>query len=257
MKYGRSFLEIFHGKEKIMSPNNLSIIFLLISCITQVYSKNHQPTETDYQQALIYFKQHEVNPVLKKLLDHIALKKIIHRGGLIKALDEYIVKDDITRLEGADIIKQAIRDEKLNLLAVPKKTLYHDPESPFDLFYDEQAHDEKGLYRYSKGRYYVVAKKIVPAQTYVLSLDHIKQLITLIKKTKFVDIQPGNFMLDKKGILYIIDTQLRSFSSDASLSNFTNLMRRYFSKGKWKEYLTPQAYEYVLQLLKPSLSYQN
>lgn len=106
-------------------------------------------------------------------------------------LPGYYVKYHINRANGANILKECIKNENLNVLAVPNKYLYP--------LYDETVppHDKNCL---------VIAEKIEKNENQTLDASHINQLITLHKKTGFYDMHPGNLLISNDNKCYIIDT---------------------------------------------------
>lgn len=97
--------------------------------------------------------------------------------------------NDIRRIINADRMRACIAQYKLNRLHVPYKYLVKKEDG-----------------------YHVYAERIInhdPKEP--LSLQVVQQLTTLVEKTGYIDLHPGNIFFDEQGDVYLIDTEDRSF----------------------------------------------
>jgi hypothetical protein len=197
-------------------------------------------------------KDHEafaVNQSMKALLDAHTPELInaIHsmktprkkyRDGVwqFQWLPGYFIKYDINRIEGMKRIRDCIKKYNLHLITVPDKKLYHIKGRPDEL---------------SNDNYLVVVRKIEPAKNPLpISLEHVQQLSTIIKKTTYVDLTATNYLRLDNGKLCLIDTE-GSFDSERLVRGYLRLLG---STHDLNSDYTPEALRYIFNEIKNILS---
>lgn len=163
-------------------------------------------------------KNHSVNPELKQLIDQ-NLPSGFNHVAAFPWLPEYIMKKDAFRIFGSLYIKACAHQNNCDAVSCPDKFIYSAPN----------------------GTQYIIAKKIIPNNK-PLSLNQVKQLYKIAKKTGYRDLHNGNIMNTDSGIMYIIDTEASSFCSeyhfvDIKAIVISQLMYMYnsldFNAGQW------------------------
>ncbi|MFZ5954648.1 MAG: hypothetical protein ACOYT8_06155 [Candidatus Dependentiae bacterium] len=107
-------------------------------------------------------------------------------------LKGYMVKLNVDRLKGAEILNRCIQENNLDLIAIPKQWVFQN---------------------------YVVAEKIEGTHDDVITLKKAQQLWTIVEKTHYIDLKPANLIHCANGKIAIIDTELRSFKLNVDLDN--------------------------------------
>jgi hypothetical protein len=146
----------------------------------EVFSKKHPIEELE--------KDHSVKPHVKELIDAKLQYTLATGANRFPWLPNHIMKSKPSRLQGSLLIKKCARECNCNLVDTPTKQLY----------------------KTSWGDFYIVEKEINFSRQ-PLSLQQIKQLYKVFKKTDYQDINPGAVLNTQEGIAYIVDTEHDSF----------------------------------------------
>lgn len=182
----------------------------------------HSPLFDSLEDETKFIEQHRLPSKVKKVMDAHAeelaqmcadCKKVSRcsyfKGGVrvFDWLSGYIVKYDIRRIVGANKIRQCIKENKLDLLRVPQKYLYHLNEKSKEI----------------NSQNYLVVVPLIEAKPHPITARHIKQMCVLINKTGYCDIDIWNVWETENNTLTIIDTELSSFR-ESHESGFARLI---------------------------------
>lgn len=127
-------------------------------------------------------------------------------------LPGYLIKHGVNRFYNAKKLKAIIQQEKLDLIDVAIKDLYHVPGRP------EKISDKN---------YLVIVKKVVPDnpmpgqsdQRPILNLEQVKQLCRVALKARHYDLHTANYIVSQ-GKLVIIDTDENAMPSARTVKKF-------------------------------------
>ncbi len=146
----------------------------------EAFSKRHPIEELE--------KDHSVKPHIKAIIDEKLQYTLAPGANRFSWLPNYIMKCKPSRLQGSLLIKKCARECNCNLVDTPTKQLY----------------------KTSWGDFYIVEKEINLSRQ-PLSLQQIKQLYKVFKKTNYQDVNLGAVLNTQEGIAYIVDTEHDSF----------------------------------------------
>ncbi len=193
-----------------------------------------------------YLSTYAVDPEIKAILDEhrkiidkkvkkIHGKKLSHALGVWQFdwLPGYYIKYGAERIKGMHRIKKCIKNYNLDLVSVPDKRLYHIPGRP------EEFND----------RNYVIVVKAVEKEPQPLTVEQVKQLCTIIKKTGYMDMTDTNYRRAPDGKLYIIDTE--GFNKSRIIKGF---LRMIGTKHDLNTDYTPEALKYLFAEIKSHLN---
>lgn len=212
-------------------------ILLSIAVCIPMHGSLYAYTQTEVE----FISRYSVDPALKNILDQHAyeiedkLDKLAHRGLKEHAtwqfdwLPGYYVKYNLSRIRGMERIKRCIEENNLDLLGVPDKRIYH----------------VKGRPEILDNRNYVVVIKAIETDPafQVLSLRHVQQLATLMRKSTYISMTATNYIRTHNNKLIIIDTE-STFDKKLLLSKgFMRLISAFHDINK--DY-TQEALEFVL-----------
>ena len=108
-------------------------------------------------------------------------------------LPGYYIKYGLDRIRGVERIRQCIETHNLDLLTTPDKRVYHIKGRPTEL---------------SDLNYAIIIQAVEETKApQPLSLEHVKQLCTLIKKADYIDMTSTNYIKMPNGKLCLIDTE--------------------------------------------------
>lgn len=121
---------------------------------------------------------------------------VVGGGGVrqVEWLPDWYIKYGIARYINAHIIKAFIAQNKLTLVSMANKFLYHIPHRSYDL---------------SNDNYLVMAQKASGnhiAGWHLLNGQQMDQLIKVELQLEHSDMRPANFVVDHNGIITIVDT---------------------------------------------------
>ncbi len=150
------------------------------------------------------FKTYAVDREIKSILDmhsdeiFAKIKKVHtttqwHGVWQFEWLPGYYIKYGLDRIKGVERIRHCIEAYKLDLLTTPDKRLYHIKGQPTEL---------------SSLNYAVIIKEVEATDTpQPLTLEHVKQLCTIIHKADYIDMTSTNYIKMANGKLCLIDTE--------------------------------------------------
>lgn len=123
--------------------------------------------------------------------------RLIHAYGgasILKGLQGFFVKEELHRLDGAEIMRNAIKKYNYDLLYVPYKCA-----APIN------------------NKLWVVSAEVSKISNKPFNLDQIKQLCGLVKKTRYWDPHDRNVMNMEDGHVALIDTKMTRFDDNKKL----------------------------------------
>lgn len=152
-------------------------------------------------------------------------------------LPGYWIKRDINRIGNAEKLETVIQENKLNLITVPNKYLYHIPGKPDAL---------------TSENYLVISQEVLSDQgEKKLSLKHAQQLCTVMLKANLHDLHPKNYIQQKDGTLAIIDTDSVAMPSKEQLVALeSDWKKRGFQMDYCFDWLPFKNHPYVLLSLR-------
>ncbi len=192
-----------------------------------------------------FMRKYSVDPELQEILDdHVdeiykRLKKIHHgtkNHGVwkFKWLPGYYIKYGLARIRGMEKMKRCIEEYDLDLLTVPDKRVYHLKGRPKEL---------------SNDNYAVIIKAVDRTpDPEPLTLEQVKQLCTIIHKTKYISMTSSNFIRGTDGLLHLIDTE--ATFSNGILRGFVRMIT---SRPNINKQYTKEALKYVFGEIKQRL----
>lgn len=142
---------------------------------------------------------------------HLRMGRHVHE---MPWLPGYLIKYGVQRFYNAQKLKSIIRADKLGLISVATKYLYHVPGRP------EKMSDKN---------YLVIVKKVVkdsePSaygdQRQILNLEQVKQLCYVALRARHYDLHTSNYIVSQ-GKLVIIDTDSGAMPSEKIVATFDN-----------------------------------
>ena len=189
---------------------NLILFLVLIDVQSFSYSRPVKP-EKQYVHRDIKAILDEHSSEIIRAVKQMKKPRKKYRDGVwnFSWLPDYFVKYDVSRIEGMNRIKHCIKKNKLHLITLPDKRLYHIKGRPK---------------QFTNENYVVVVKKIIPTvNPQPLTLEHVQQLSTIIKKTTYVDMTKTNYIRIGKGKLCLIDTE-GSFDGGRLIRGYLRLL---------------------------------
>ncbi len=152
---------------------------------------------------LEHIEQYAVDSKVAAILDTHSdslfsrLKNVDKHGGqhgvwTFDDLPGYYVKYGLSRIWGMELMRQVIEDHNLDLLTLPDKRIYHLKGRPKHV---------------NNTNYCVVIKKVNAHGSHRITKEQMRQLITLIRETKYISLTHDNYLHVKDGKLCIIDTE--------------------------------------------------
>lgn len=152
----------------------------------------------------------------------------------------WVKKRDITRISGAQFIKDKSNELGLKHIHVPHKIAVISEEEPLTMYLSQSS----GYVHYDNEDIQIYAKRIV-SENRTLTREEIDELIAIIQATNFSDLNPSNIVVAKDGI-YFIDTELKSFENNimwGKLGRFFSLIaeedKEYFKQKVEEKKNTP------------------
>lgn len=171
-----------------------------------------------------FFNQHRKELETHKDEILTALKE--NRRASFAWLPDCMIKKDIDRMQGAEKIETARQECNTAVVHVPSKCLYHIPGSSEDITIDPilRWFDAKNYLVLVEKKRFKDQDSLIFDKSMPMQLKALKDLYFIMKKTKYEDINTGNIVNDPLGNLYIIDTEMKSFSRASK--------KRYFHKAR-------------------------
>lgn len=236
-------------KENILRNKNYYRFFWLSLFLAAQESSSLSPSKE------AFFKRNEAPDSLKALLDthYDEMLSSFEAGcsdkNCIKAhkvytfpwLPGYLIKRHPHRMLGAEILHNCIEKNKLDLLVIPKKYLYHINGKPDIL---------------KKENYFVLAQKIESddLERGPFDLKQVQQICKLIHDTKFFDLGKKNYFRLKDKKIALIDTGYwKAFESNVFLA----LSKFIFDGHNLNSDFTKEALEYLFKELAASIPTAN
>ncbi len=182
-------------------------LLLISSQITQAYT------------ILDHIEQYLVDQQVAKILDRHSsslftkLKNVDKHGGqhgvwTFDDLPDYFVKFGLSRIWGMELMQQVIDTNHLDLITLPDKRIYHLKGRPRQV---------------NNVNYCVVVKKVHPQGSHQVTEEQMRQLIVLIRETKYISLTHDNYLHVKDGKLCIIDTE-SNYDADLEVKGYLRLL---------------------------------
>jgi len=189
-----------------------------------------------------YIRKYAVDPEIAAILDahHDDIARVLrkaadagrteHTTWNFPWLPNYMVKLNIKRITGMERIKKCIEEYNLDLITVPDKRLYHIKGRPTSLS--------------SKNYLVVVKMSETDPHRKPLSLRHMQQIITLMKKSTYISFSASNYIRTYHDKIVMIDTE-SNFDIRQLLSG--GYIRLIAAKHDISRDFTKEALQYLLR----------
>ena len=225
--------------------------YILCSLVffTSIAAKKALPLDNDY------IKQFEAPEWIRREVDkHISISK---NGRLSDLCDKnsgyyvwscdflpgYLIKRTVDRIPGREKIHRCIQEKNLTCLTVPKKYYYHIPGKGREL---------------TNENYLVIAEKVKgTTDPFMINLEEVKQICTLIESTGFLDFHGKNILRDTDNKIAILDTENRLVYAKSAGTGYGLKRIFYLKKFNFNTAFTPDALKYIFDRIKISTRVYN
>ena len=176
---------------------------------------------------LEHVEQYPVDPQVAEVLDSHGLSlssrlEQVHGNGgrhgvwTFPELPDRYVKYGLSRIWGMELMRQVIRDRDLDLLALPEKRIHHLGGRP------RQVDDRN---------YCVVARRVESRCRPRITVEQMRQLIILVRETKYISLTRDNYVHTDQGRLCIIDTE-SSYDASREVRGYLRLLGHGHDPGR-------------------------